>query len=138
VNQRVDSINVKQLKPFIAASVLWAATGTVLSLIGVPADRWVAALVWWGVFFLFSVMDLAVLAGLVASMLLGPPEGDRLRWGVRLAFLGALKVVILIAGALLLMRNHGIPNASLLSGLGTLIIVPLLGGGLWSFFAPKE
>jgi hypothetical protein len=97
----------------------------------------VVALRWWAAFYLFSIADLALLAGLVGALVGGPPAGSRGRWMARLLFLGFSKLGVLGGGVILMMGNRGIPNASLLSGLATLIVVPVLGGGLWSFTEPE-
>ena len=137
-NPKVERISIKQMRPFLVAAALWGAAGAGIVALLVREGTTAHALGWWALFYVFSLLDLGVLAGLVAAMLAGPPQGDKARWAVRLAFLGVSKATILIIGAILMMRNHGIPNSSLLSGLGTLIVVPLLGGGIWSFSSTKE
>jgi hypothetical protein len=116
----------------------WFALGTAGIWALAPEGQGPLFLGWWSGFFLFSVADLGTLAGLVGALLTGPPEGDRARWMVRLGFLGVVKLGLLGVAAFLLTGNRGIPSSSLLSGLGTLIVVPLVGGGLWSFMPPDR
>lgn len=127
----------QQLKPFLGAALLWLFLGSGNVLYWVSPEARGTGLVWWVGLYLLGVLDLGMIAALVASLLEGAPEGDRVRWGVRLLFLGALKLLAWGIFAFLLFGNRGIPNASLLSGLGTLVVVPLLGGFLWSFVSPS-
>jgi hypothetical protein len=88
---------------------------------------------WFFLFWILGVADLATIAALVFSMVTWQDTGDRARMGIRIAVLGIAKVtLLLIFGAILFLR-HGIPQSSLLVGLATLIVVPLLGGFAWSF-----
>jgi hypothetical protein len=128
----------KGLKPFVWAALAWGAVGSALVALLSPELQRAGALVWWLAFYAFSVADLALLAGLVGVLVGGPPSGSRGRWMARLLFLLSSKLAVLGAGVFLMIGNRGIPNASLLSGLGTLIVVPVLGGGLWSFTDPKD
>ena len=128
----------KGLKPFVWAALVWGAAGSALVALLSPEPQRPGALVWWLAFYAFSVADLALLAGIVGVLVGGPPSGSRSRGMARLLFLVSAKLAVLGAGVFLMIGNRGIPNASLLSGLGTLIVVPVLGGGLWSFTDPKD
>ena len=132
------ALTFQQLRPFLLAAGAWLLAGTVLVFVWLPPESRGAGLAWWFALYALATMDLGMIAALVGTLLDGPPEGDRVRWGLRLAFLGAMKLAAWGLFALLLFGNRGIPNASLLSGLGTLVTVPLFGGFLWSFVSPSS
>ncbi len=131
------ALSFQQLRPFLLATLAWLVLGTGVVLAALSPESRTSGLVWWLGLFLLATLDLGMIAALVGTLLDGPPEGDRVRWGVRLAFLGSMKLLAWGIFALLLFGNRGIPNASLLSGLGTLVAVPLFGGFLWSFLSPS-
>ena len=131
------SLTFRQLKPFLTAALAWLVVGTAVVLFWVSPERRASGLIWWLGLYALGVLDLGMIAALVGTLLDGPPNGDRVRWGLRLAFLGSLKLGAWGFFALLLFGDRGIPNASLLSGLSTLITVPLFGGFLWSFVSPS-
>lgn len=124
---------LQQLRPFGWAAGAWLVIGSVAVGLLSPLEQRGPALGWWLGLFVLSCLDLGAIAALVGSLVLGPPEGEKLRWGTRMAMLLLIKLGAWGVFALLLFGNRGIPQASLLSGLGTLIVVPLLGGFLWSF-----
>jgi len=123
----------KQLRPFIGAGAIWLVLGLVgISVLSGPDAR-VPSLAWFFLFWLLGMADLATIAALVFSMVTWQDTGDKARMGIRVLFLGMAKVgLLLIFGAILFLR-HGIPQSSLLVGLATLIVVPILGGFAWSF-----
>jgi len=133
-----EVFSYQQLRPFVWAALGWFIVGTAIVLGFVAPDLRGSAAGWWTALFALSVLDLTAIAGLVGALVAGAPEGDRVRWGIRLLFLGVLKLGAWGVFAALLFGNRGIPNASLLSGLGTLIVVPLFGGFLWTFSNPKS
>lgn len=123
----------KQLKPFAWAGAAWLVLGMVgIMVLSSPESR-MMSVGWFFLFWILGVADLATIAALVFSMVTWQDTGDRARMGIRIAVLGIAKVtLLLIFGAILFLR-HGIPQSSLLVGLATLIVVPLLGGFAWSF-----
>jgi len=123
----------KQLRPFFWAGLAWLGMGlVVMGLISAPENR-LALTGWFTLFWLLGMADLATIAALVFSMVTWQDTDDKARMGIRVAILGIAKItLLLIFGAILFLR-HGIPQSSLLVGLATLIVVPLLGGFAWSF-----
>lgn len=134
----MNSIVRAPLKCFLWSGIIWFFLGLGFVLwISIPDLRWVAG-GWFSLFWVLVMVDFATIAGLVGSMLLWQDSSDRARLGVRVAVLGVLKVLWLVLFGAILFLKHGIPNPSLLVGLGTLIIVPLFGGLAWSFQARPE
>ena len=121
-----------QLKPFFLASGAWAVMGLLWCVL--PwSDQAVTSGGWFLLFWGLSMLDLGVISGLVLSI--GAWEGvrDRARLGLRVGILVFLKLAVLTIFGLILFLKHGIPQPSLLLGLGTLIVVPLIGGLAWSY-----
>jgi hypothetical protein len=123
----------KQLKPFAWAGGAWLVLGTVgIAALASPEAR-MASIGWFLLFWILGVADLATIVGLVFSMVTSQNTRDKARIGFRIAVLAIAKVaLLLIFGAILFLRD-GIPQSSLLVGLATLIVVPLLGGLAWIF-----
>lgn len=121
-----------QSTPFLVAAAVWLAVGTGLCALSKAAPT-AAAVTWFGFFWGLSILDLGIIWGLVFSI--GSWEGarDRARLGLRIGILVLLKLIVLMIFGLILFLKHGIPQPSLLLGLGTLIVIPLLGGLAWSF-----
>lgn len=123
----------KQLKPFAWAGATWLVLGIAGIVVLTSPENRMASIGWFFLFWILGVADLATIAGLVYSMVTWQDTGDKARIGIRIAVLAIAKVtLLLIFGAILFLR-HGIPQSSLLVGLATLIVVPLLGGFAWSF-----
>jgi hypothetical protein len=88
---------------------------------------------WFSIFWLLCASDLAVIAGLVLSLVSWSDSMDKVRLGLRVGILVLLKMLFLMIFGVILFRKNGIPQSSLLVGLGTLIAVPLMGGMFWTF-----
>jgi len=122
-----------QLRPFLWTGLGWLGLSlTGLSALGAPEQRTVV-LAWFVLFWLLAMLDLGTIAGLVFSIVSWEESSDRLRVGIRVGSLAVLKIALLVIFGGILFLKHGIPQSSLLVGLGTLIVVPLFGGLLWSF-----
>lgn len=123
----------KQFTPFLWAGASWLILGAALVWFVSHPEGGAGSLGWFFLFWSLGMADLSIIAGLVFSMVTWQDAHDKTRMGIRIAILGIAKVaLLLIFGAILFLR-HGIPQSSLLVGLATLIIVPLLGGFAWSF-----
>ena len=126
---------LNSLKPFLIASVLWLAIGTLLcrGLSHAHDDfghtyRWMILL--WAV----CLADLGALAKTVHALIqiaAGAGEKQPILL-IETFFWGFLKLICLGIFGVLMFRGEPIPSVSLLVGFGTLIVVPLFGGMLWS------
>jgi hypothetical protein len=85
-------------------------------------------------FWLLSVLDLTVLAKFLSSTgsLMNATEETKSAHAVQALVWGLAKVVCLGLFVLVLLKGHEIPMHSLLLGMGTLVVVPLAGGYIWS------
>lgn len=85
-------------------------------------------------FWTLSVLDLGILAKFLSSAgyLMNANEATRSAYAVQAIVWGVSKVVCLGLFVLVLLKGHEIPMHSLLLGMGTLVVVPLAGGFIWS------
>ncbi|MEO5971054.1 MAG: hypothetical protein ABIQ95_14090 [Bdellovibrionia bacterium] len=85
-------------------------------------------------FWCLSVLDLGILAKFLSSAgyLMNANETTRSAYAVQAIVWGVGKIVCLGLFVLVLLKGHEIPMHSLLLGMGTLVVVPLAGGFIWS------
>ena len=124
-----------QLKPFFWCSVAWLAAGGTLS-VALPAGA-LSAAPWFLAFWGLSVLDLLALSRVVQSLLslVAIEEKDlekRPALIIQSFYWGFLKIGCLGAFGIVLFFSTSISKLSMFLGLGTLVIVPLFGGFLWS------
>ncbi|MEN9723987.1 MAG: hypothetical protein RJB38_1973 [Pseudomonadota bacterium] len=128
----------RELRPFFWASFLWLLLGLVLAAGVFSSGNFFKEMVWFVVFWSLGVGDLATIAALVFAITSWGESSDRVKMGLRITILTGLKVTLLLIFGAILFLKHGIPQSSLLVGLGTLIVVPLLGGLFWTFQVQPE
>lgn len=123
------------LAPFAWVGGIWLLAGVTLSYeLAEPAVRGLSVrgfLCLWAL----SLADLYALAKVVAETLplaAGAPSRERSARAFRAVFWGIIKLAVLAFFAVFLIKAHSIPKEGLLTGMGTLILVPLLGGYQWS------
>lgn len=92
---------------------------------------------WFAAFWCMSVLDLFLIAKTVESLgqLLtedGQTPEKKAAWILRASTWGVLKIVCLGLFIFIFVVVTGLPQTSLFLGIGTLVVVPLAGGWLWS------
>jgi hypothetical protein len=135
------SLGKKALFPFILAGLTWIVISGVLCFYFSPnADETRRSLAWMLRLAFISMMDLLAIAKVFYYVfeLQRPQEpGKRIFSVIRTSYWGAIKIAcILICGTILVKGSHlplGIPVVGLLTGISTLVIVPLAGGVVWYF-----
>lgn len=111
-------------RQFYQLAVLWGILGLAVSWVASSAGVLETAL-WFGAFWLLSIADFAAIAGVVRTVLSSPIDPIfAMAWGLaKLACLGLF--------GLLLFNAKTAPMASVILGVGTLVIVPLLSAAWW-------
>ena len=124
-----------EIVTFGLVSIVWLVLGEVLcQLLNSTSEKvWFASKWLFGIWIL-CIVDLYVLRMLVWSVLqiLGSNQEKGVLYVIQTAFWGALKLVCLGLFIIVLLKGQKIPLHSLLLGIGTLGMVPLAGGFLWS------
>lgn len=121
------------LRPFIYTAILWGlvSIGVILGFSSVPLP----ALKAWAGFFILSISDLFFLVKTIAAtLLLMSDQGaeNRSAYAIQALTYGSLKLLCLGAIGFFLWKFSDVPEAGMFFGLGSLIIVPLVGGFWWS------
>ena len=121
--------------PFGLVSSLWLLLAlAVCGYMSSTPEEWKASFV--GAFILWAIcnLDLLVLKNLVSNVLnlISLTDGNRLRVSIRALFWGVLKLICLGLFIIVLLKGHKIPTQGLLLGVSTLVVIPLVGGFLWS------
>jgi hypothetical protein len=119
---------------FVAVAVAWALVGALVAgFLGQPGRRGLSVFWFLGIW-AASFLDLVVLAkAVLATMdLVSANPGKRGALIIRAFYWGILKLACLGIFAALLIRGQPIPAPSMFFGAGTMVIVPLVGGALWS------
>ncbi len=121
------------LRPFILATLGWGLlSAVVLTFMGGDV---LGALRSWGIYFALAVTDLFFLVKIVAALMhLMSDQGakNRTAYAIQAFVFGGLKLICLGMIGLCLWKFPSTSSGGILFGLGTLVVVPLLGGFLWS------
>lgn len=121
------------LRPFLWASLAWAALSIgVLSFIASDPGESMRS---WGIYFALALTDLFFLVKTVAALMhLMSDQGakNRTAYAIQAFVFGGLKLICLGMIGLCLWKLPSTSSGGILFGLGTLVVVPLLGGFLWS------
>ncbi len=141
VPSEIPSLGRKNLFPFIACGLLWIAiSGAFCFRFSENSDETRRALIWMLRLSFLSMIDLLAIAKVFyyAFELQRPQEpGKRIFSVIRTSYWGAIKIAcIVICGTILVKGSHlpaGIPVVGLITGISTLVFVPLLGGLVWYF-----
>jgi hypothetical protein len=131
LKNRIDS----GIFPFGVVSLIWLILGEVLcTALNTNIEQALFAKMSFLGFWLLSVLDLGILAKFLTSAghLMNAGEHTRSAHTVQALVWGAGKIVCLGLFVLVLLKEHEIPMQSLLLGMGTLVVVPLAGGFIWS------
>jgi hypothetical protein len=119
--------------PFAWVSLGWLFLAVLVCLLSnIPTP---VALPWLLGFWVLCVLDLFAIAETVEAVvrLQALKEGqDKLALVTRAFFWGFVKLACLGFLGLAVWVGRGVPNITLIFGLGTLVVVPLVGGLLWS------
>jgi hypothetical protein len=136
------------LVPFGVSAIIWLGTSAWICWHLAPdATAAHRALTWMGILSGICLLDLyaliQALSALFALMALSSSEGSSpsirppqspIFLVIRTSYWGGIKLVCLIFLGTLLARGaspSGIPTVGLITGVSTLVVVPLLGGLLW-------
>lgn len=127
------SLDSQTTKPFLIVAGAWLVLGLGLCA-GFSAHKTGLALSWMGVLWALCLLDLYALSravGATLTMMSGEGE-NRGPLVVRALYWGVVKLTCLgILGAALSF-GRSIPVIALLMGIGTAVVVPLIGGYGWS------
>ena len=128
-----ESLKRKDQVVFLGVSLGWLLLSVALCFFLGPEprnDQFLWMLVFWGL----SNLDLSVLAKFmsVAVRWAGATPEKRPVLAIQAFCWGIFKVVCLGLFIFVLLKGYEIPTYGLLLGVGTLGIVPLVGGILWS------
>jgi hypothetical protein len=137
----LPTLGLKTLLPFIICGLIWAFVSAALCFrYSVSADETRRALTWMLRLWLISMVDLLAIAKVIYYVfeLQRPQEPQKRIFSViHTSYWGAIKIAcILICGTILVKGSHlpaGIPSVGLVSGISTLVVVPLAGGLVWYF-----
>jgi hypothetical protein len=127
----VNHARWSELAPFAFAAIAWAVAAVLLCWYwdgSVLAFRWMLGL--WAL----CLLDLFAIAKTMAAVIAVSADaaGNRPALLVQASTWGAIKLACLGLLGILLFRGQSIPSHALLLGLGTLVVVPLIGGLWWS------
>lgn len=124
-------------RPFVWAALVWAVIGSAV-VFGFSKEDPGPALPWF--FWLASLATLGLTAtaklfAAVFPLLSGDPldPKKRIECVIRASSWGTIKLVSWGLTATQLLYSRSIPVPALLLGLGTVIVIPLLGGASWHF-----
>lgn len=134
-------MQLSTLRPFLYAALVWAlcvATGAYF----LEPTHPVRAVLWALGLWALCIFDLFALAKVVRGALrlaagqneagTADPVELRTALGLNTAFWGLIKLSCLGLFMGVLLKGVEIPTGSLLLGLSTLVVIPLLGGLIWS------
>jgi hypothetical protein len=135
--RKFKGLDARTALPFLATAFAWLGLGAIGLFFWEPeAASRPAAWSWMVGFWGFCVADLYALARTVFAVLAVAAEESaeaRAKLSIQALFWGILKLGCLGLFTLVLIRHGtGIPAKGLLLGLGTLIVVPIVGGYWWS------
>lgn len=130
-----DRISKRWTSALIWAVLIWLLVGSILS-VALSGGAWIA-IPYFLAFAAASFLDLWVL-GMAMKAVLGwieevdSPAEKRTALAVQAFVWGLFKLACLGILGWILIVLQGSPTASLVFGLGTLVVVSLLGGWIWS------
>lgn len=141
VPTEIPSMGLKTLFPFIISALIWLILSGILCFtLSANPDEAHRALIWMLRLAFISLLDLLAIAKViyyVFELQRDQDQGKRIFSVIRTSYWGALKIVcIVICGTILVKGSHlptGIPVVGLMTGISTLVIVPLVGGVAWYF-----
>jgi hypothetical protein len=128
-------------KPFGIAAALWAVVAIVLCRIFAANQAiFTLNLVWMAGLYFLSLLDLVALGKTVQGVI-AIAAGNRAAstihtfywFGLKLACLG----IFILAMIAVSHSGKVVPTVGLLTGVGTVAIIPLFGGLLWSYWSKE-
>ena len=134
LSEAIRRMTPMNFKPFAVAGLFWAALSmTTLAIFSAQPQK---DLFYFFIPFFLVCFDLFFLGKTVAvlSVLLSDQLAEkRLEMTLRLALWGVAKMAALAALVAVIWNGKSIPTFSLGLGLGSLIVIPFLGGLSWSW-----
>lgn len=129
-------MNLKSIqKPFGIAAIIWAFLSIgICRYFNADTSRFMTSILWLAGLFLLSLCDLVALGKTIEGMIFvasGEGENRSVR-ALQTFYWILLKLLCLGIFTVVLIKGRSIPSLGLLLGLGTVGIVPLLGGLFWS------
>lgn len=118
-------------------SFLWLIASEALAVaLATSSSQRFLAVQWIFIFWVLSILDLVALAKTLSSVmgLINSSEKSELRatYMVQTLCWGFFKLACLGLFILVLLKGQNIPWIGLLLGMGTLVVVPVMGGFVWS------
>jgi len=130
-----SELNRQTATPFLVVAIAWLVMGEAVSA-WFSAGKMGHSLSWTMVLWALCVLDLYALSRAVGAALavMSDSDADENRGPlvVRALYWGVLKLTCLGILGLALSYGRSIPVAAMLMGIGTAVVVPLVGGYGWS------
>jgi hypothetical protein len=129
-------VNLRSVqKPFGIAALIWAVLSIGLCrYFAADTSQFITNLTWMVGLYLLSLCDLVALGKTIEGMLFvaeGSGENRAVR-ALQTFYWALLKLFCLGIFTIVLIKGKSIPSPGLLLGMGTICVVPLLGGLFWS------
>jgi hypothetical protein len=140
-SSELPSLDRKTVLPFLISGLVWILLAAgICRLLSANVDEFHRSLIWMLRLAFLSLLDLLAIAKVFYYVfeLQRPEAGQKRIFSViRTSYWGAIKIAcILICGTILVKGSHlsaGIPPVGLVTGISTLVVVPLVGGLVWYF-----
>jgi hypothetical protein len=132
--QLKKDIQIK-IKPFLWIALIWLGFGQILcQTMSQDRIQSLASAQWMFIIWALSLLNLGVLAQWMSIVIrwMSSSQEKRSAYLIQTLFWGVFKLVCLGFFIAILLKGHHIPILGLLLGIGTLGVVPLLGGFFWS------
>lgn len=137
---RAETLKSRALPYFAAAALIWVGVSAFLCLKFCPPHEPIKrALTWFAILGGICLLDLFALAQALAGLfdLMQDGSSKPIFLIIRTSYWGGIKLVCVIFLGFLMVRgssvagSSGIPTVGLLTGVSTLVVVPLLGFLFW-------
>ena len=123
-----------RLEPFLYVAAGWLVVLVGLSVATAPAGELTHFLAWDFSLWCLCLFDLfALMKTIVGALkLMSATLENRGPLLIQTSFWGMIKIACLGIFTVILIKGQAIPTLALLLGVGTLVVVPLVGGYWWS------
>jgi hypothetical protein len=132
--EKLRVLNRTEFSAFGFVSLAWLVIAQFICSLLSSQDEFLYASQWLLGFWTISVLDLLVLKKLISSVfkLVSLSQERDLFLSAQALGWGVFKVLCLGLFIIVLLKGHKIPTHGLFLGIGTLVVIPVVGGLLWS------